>query len=119
MAGTLSYPPELFEGELELGAGVTVVPTPGHTPGHSILRVASGDDQVLLLGDLVPNQTIQFARPDIRYVLDVDHDEGVKIRRCVFDMLASDAIPFFATNMTETGFVRLKQSGNGFVLRNG
>lgn len=38
-------------GELELAEGVTVVSTPGHTPGHVSVLVEAGDERVAIAGD--------------------------------------------------------------------
>ncbi|MGA9836057.1 MAG: MBL fold metallo-hydrolase [Gemmatimonadaceae bacterium] len=45
---------ELVQGEVEILPGITVMPTPGHTPGHQSVRLASGGETALFLGDLVP-----------------------------------------------------------------
>ena len=43
-----------------------------HTPGHSILRISSGKEQLLLVADSVHNVAIQTARPEITFVFDAD-----------------------------------------------
>ncbi|HEU4989912.1 MAG: MBL fold metallo-hydrolase [Gemmatimonadota bacterium] len=45
---------ELVEGEVEIVPGVTVMPTPGHTPGHQSVRLDSGGETALFMADLVP-----------------------------------------------------------------
>jgi glyoxylase-like metal-dependent hydrolase (beta-lactamase superfamily II) len=46
---------DLVEGEVEVAPGITVLPTPGHTPGHqSVLVGDPGGPRVLFLGDVVP-----------------------------------------------------------------
>ncbi|MFD1633933.1 N-acyl homoserine lactonase family protein [Haloplanus ruber] len=42
------------EGETELCAGVTVVPTPGHTVGHQSVVVEEGDETTVVAVDAVP-----------------------------------------------------------------
>ncbi len=41
---------EVIDGEHELRAGLTIVPTPGHTSGHQSLLVATDDGVVMLAG---------------------------------------------------------------------
>ena len=41
----------LADGEMPVFAGVTVVPTPGHTPGHLSVLVESGNERILIAGD--------------------------------------------------------------------
>jgi glyoxylase-like metal-dependent hydrolase (beta-lactamase superfamily II) len=45
---------ELVEGERELVPGITVLPTPGHTPHHQSVLVRSRGEVALFLADLVP-----------------------------------------------------------------
>ena len=42
----------LIDGEHDLGDGLTLVPTPGETPGHQVLRVAAGGESYYFAGDL-------------------------------------------------------------------
>ena len=42
-----------FETEHEVAPGVVVQRTGGHTPGHSVVRLASGGDRLTFAGDLV------------------------------------------------------------------
>ncbi|WP_433260948.1 MBL fold metallo-hydrolase [Actinosynnema sp. CS-041913] len=46
-----------YSGELALSDAVTIVPTPGHTPGHVCVMVASGGRTALLVGDLAHHPT--------------------------------------------------------------
>jgi len=41
-------------GRAELLPGITVEPTQGHTMGHQIVRIGSGEDAVIYCGDLIP-----------------------------------------------------------------
>jgi glyoxylase-like metal-dependent hydrolase (beta-lactamase superfamily II) len=42
---------ELLDGETQVVPGLTRMPAPGHTPGHSIYVVHDGSERVLLFGD--------------------------------------------------------------------
>jgi glyoxylase-like metal-dependent hydrolase (beta-lactamase superfamily II) len=42
---------ELLDGETQVVPGLTRLPAPGHTPGHSIYVVHDGPERVLLFGD--------------------------------------------------------------------
>src|SRR5215470_14559179 len=43
----------LFDAEYEVAPGVLITRTGGHTPGHSIVRLASGGDRLTFVGDSV------------------------------------------------------------------
>ena len=42
-----------FDTEYEVAPGVLACRTGGHTPGHSVVRLASGDDRLTFAGDAV------------------------------------------------------------------
>lgn len=44
---------QLVDEEIEIVPGVTIIPAPGETPGHLIVRVDSRGEQFFFLGDLV------------------------------------------------------------------
>ncbi len=43
----------LVDGDVEIAEGVTVLSTPGHTPGHQSILVESSDERVVLAGQAV------------------------------------------------------------------
>ncbi len=45
---------DLVEGVKEIVKGVTVMPTPGHTPHHQSILLESGNERALFLGDVIP-----------------------------------------------------------------
>jgi len=53
---------ELLDGEREIMAGVTFVPSPGHTADHAIVALVSGGETALYTGDLA-HHAVQFERP--------------------------------------------------------
>jgi glyoxylase-like metal-dependent hydrolase (beta-lactamase superfamily II) len=54
---------DLIEGEHELAPGVTMIPAPGESPGHCVLRLRSGDAAAYFLGDLF-HHACEIAHPD-------------------------------------------------------
>ncbi len=40
-----------FTGEYEVSPGLTTIPTPGHTPGHTSLMLAAGGEHLIITGD--------------------------------------------------------------------
>ena len=53
----------LVEGELDLGGGLTIVPTPGETPGHQVLWLKSAGGEAYFVGDLF-HHPLEFDEPD-------------------------------------------------------
>src|SRR5690606_5471639 len=53
---------QTFEEEYEVAPGVLVSRTGGHTPGHSVVRVASGGERLMFAGDAI--FPVGFDHPD-------------------------------------------------------
>lgn len=102
------------DGETDLGDGLTLVPAPGHTPGHSVVRLSSAGEQFYLLGDAVISQELQLANPAITYALDGDAAQAVKTRETLLALLADGAIPFAATHFTAPGIGTVARDGDGY-----
>ena len=103
---------ELVAGETEVAPGVRVLSTPGHTPGHMSVRVESGGDALVVLGDVVVHQ-VQVADPSLQYVSDADHELAVATRRRVLAQLAEEAVPVVAGHFPDAG--RFVREGDGFA----
>jgi glyoxylase-like metal-dependent hydrolase (beta-lactamase superfamily II) len=76
----------LVEPEHEIAAGVRVVGTPGHTPGHISVDVAG----LFITGDALTHPRISFEHPSWRVPVDHDQDQGVTTRQRLLDRLATD-----------------------------
>ncbi|MCB1485833.1 MAG: MBL fold metallo-hydrolase [Bauldia sp.] len=70
--------------------GIRVFPTPGHTPGHTAWHVHSGDDSLLIWGDVVHLPGVQLALPDAGVAFDIDSNAAAVTRKRVLDQVTSD-----------------------------
>ena len=98
-------------GEADLGAGVGVLPSPGHTPGHSSVLLTSGSEQLMLIGDAIVTEKVHFANPDAGWALEADQALAAKTRRAILDQAATDKIRIAGSH--------LSAPGTGFVERDG
>lgn len=98
----------------ELVPGIRSVPAAGHTPGHSVYLVQSGNERLLLLGDLLHVGAVQFPRPDITVGFDWNRDMARESRRRIFDMAAKENIPIGAVHLAFPGIGRVRASGEGY-----
>jgi glyoxylase-like metal-dependent hydrolase (beta-lactamase superfamily II) len=76
----------------ELLPGITAIAAPGHTPGHSMLRLSSGKAGLLIWGDIVHNAALQFPEPARTISFDIDPDQAAATRLRVFDLAAADKV---------------------------
>ncbi|WP_084544916.1 MBL fold metallo-hydrolase [Derxia gummosa] len=73
---------KLFGAGDALPAGVSLVASPGHTPGHSSYLFDGGKDAKLLVwGDVVHYHAVQFATPEASFEVDADRARAIDSRR--------------------------------------
>ncbi len=94
--------------------GITMEAAHGHTPGHSVLRIADGSEQFLYVADITNRPELFARRPDFHAVFDMDANMAEATRRRIFDMAAADRmrIAGFHFPFPATGFVA--KEGNGY-----
>ena len=100
----------------EVFPGVTAIPRPGHTPGHTTFLISSGNEQLLIWGDIVHVPEVQTARPEVCMEFDTDADAAAAQRRKVFDMVAADRLLVTGMHMHFPGFAHLVRRGTGYQL---
>lgn len=91
---------DMVEAGHRIGDHVTLIPTPGHTPGHVSVEIRSGDRMALITGDAL-HTTAQCRHPEWHFKFDSDPERAVVSRK------------HFLADAAEAGCVVL---GNHFVL---
>ncbi|MET0168922.1 MAG: MBL fold metallo-hydrolase [Aliihoeflea sp.] len=101
----------------EVVPGITAMAAFGHTPGHLIYHIESGDKRLMLTADTANHFVASLQRPDWHVQFDMDKDAAVATRRRVFDMIAADRIPFIGYHMPfpGVGFIEPIDQGYRFV----
>lgn len=105
---------ELFTGEKELFTGLTSIPLPGHTPGHTGFAIHSGTESLLIWGDVIHFSTLQFANPDWGVVFDVDPALAVQTRRAMLDRASADSMAVAGMHIDFPGIGYVEKSGDTF-----
>jgi glyoxylase-like metal-dependent hydrolase (beta-lactamase superfamily II) len=100
----------------EVLQGVTVIPEPGHTPGHSGWLIASGGDLVLIWGDIVHMPGVQFAHPGAGMGFDTDGAQAIATRRRIFDMAATDRLLVAGMHLDFPTFGHVARAGEGYAF---
>ena len=103
-----------FSADAEIAPGVTAMPLPGHTPGHSGLRIASGDDVLLIWADIVHVAPVQLARPGVAIGFDVDPELAIATRRGLLDQVATDGVRVAGSHIQFPGVVNIVRDGEGY-----
>ena len=101
----------LFTGN-EVLPGISAMPLPGHTAGHSGYRIESGGRSLLIWGDIVHFPQIQIARPDVSIAFDQDPLLSAATRSTLLDVVSADSILIAGMHLGELGFARIQRKGN-------
>jgi glyoxylase-like metal-dependent hydrolase (beta-lactamase superfamily II) len=101
----------------EVFPGVTAMPLPGHTPGHTGYLISSQGQSLLIWGDIVHVPDVQTRRPDAYMEPDTDPEGAVATRQRMFDMVASDRLLAAGMHMHFPGLLNLnRRAGGGYEL---
>lgn len=103
-------------GSSEVFPGVSAHLSPGHTPGHTTWRIASGREQALMWGDTVHFEALQIPRPEVAVTYDMDGEAAARARRSIFDMCVAEQLLVMGAHVTYPGFGRLERRGTGYAL---
>jgi glyoxylase-like metal-dependent hydrolase (beta-lactamase superfamily II) len=100
----------------EVLPGITAVPAPGHTPGHTGWLLSSGGDSLLIWGDIVHMPGVQFARPDVGVGFDVDGAQAIATRQRIMDMAATDRLRVAGMHLDFPAFGHVARTGQGYTF---
>ena len=100
----------------EVFPGVTAVPLPGHTPGHTGYRVQSGDDSLLIWGDIVHLPEVQIPRPEVTIQFDVEPERAEATRRRILAEVAASGELVAGMHIHFPGYAHVVQDGETFRL---
>ena len=101
-----------FEEEYEVAPGVVVRRTGGHTPGHSVVRLASGGDRPTFAGDLV--FAVGFDHPDWHNGFEHDPEEAARARVRLLRELAATGEALVATHLSFPSVCHVAVAGDVF-----
>jgi len=101
-----------FETEHEVAPGVVVRRTGGHTPGHSVVRLASGGERLTFAGDAV--FPVGFDQPGWHNGFDHDPEEASRVRVRLLRELAASGEALVATHLPFPSIGRVAVSGDAF-----
>jgi glyoxylase-like metal-dependent hydrolase (beta-lactamase superfamily II) len=101
-----------FDEEYEVAPGVVVHRTGGHTPGHSVVRLASGGDRLMFAGDAV--FPVSFDHPEWHNGFEHDPEEAARVRIRLMRELAASGSLLVATHMPFPSIGRVAVAGDVF-----
>ena len=106
---------DLVETDHRVCDEISLVPTPGHTPGHVSVRIASGGEEALITGDFM-HHPCQIARPDWSSTADSDPAVARQTRERMLTHLADAPILVIGTHFAGRTAGRVVPDGDAFRL---
>ncbi|MDQ0396247.1 MBL fold metallo-hydrolase [Labrys monachus] len=106
----------LVEGEAEVAPGIRLLPTPGHTPGHSAFHLTSGTDQLMLSNDVAYVPALLAPHPDWQGAYDQDGPAAVVTRRKLLDRVVAEAMPVAGAHFPFPGAGRFARDGSAYAF---
>lgn len=104
-----------FSGATELVPGIRAVPTPGHTPGHSIYVVESQGQQMAFWGDLMHVAAVQFPDPGVTIQFDSDSKAAAPQRKKAYAEAAAKGYYVAVAHVSFPGIGKLRADGKGYT----
>ena len=101
-----------FEEQYEVAPGLVVCRTGGHTPGHSVVRLASGSNRLMFAGDAV--FPVGFDHPDWHNGFEHDPEEAARVRVSLLRELAATGEQLVATHLSFPSVGRVAVAGDVF-----
>ena len=99
--------------DADLGGGLRLEPTPGHTPGHVSLWIESQGETALISGDFL-HHPVQCAEPQWAEIGDVDAELARATRRRMLERAAKTRALFLGTHFPTRPAGRIRAEGDAF-----
>ncbi|MYN10016.1 MBL fold metallo-hydrolase ['Massilia aquatica' Lu et al. 2020] len=103
-----------FEGNTELVPGIKAVNSYGHTPGHTTYVIESKGQKLVLLGDLLHVQAVQFDDPSVTIDFDSDSKAALAQRKAAFAEAAKQGYLIGAAHLQFPGLGHIRSQGKAY-----
>ncbi|GAA0349847.1 MBL fold metallo-hydrolase [Actinoallomurus spadix] len=105
----------LWDGLHRIDEHLTLESAPGHTPGSSVLRLASGSDRAVFVGDLL-HSPVQILQPCCNSSACLAPEQAVASRRRILGRAADERELLVPAHFGGAGAVEVRRAGDGFAL---
>lgn len=103
-----------FSAASEIAPGLTTEPLIGHTPGHSVYRLRSGQAEMVFIGDMIHSVAIQAPRPAVTVLFDTDQGQAREARLAFLRTNARPGVLIAGPHFPYPGVARLEAQGEGY-----
>ncbi|HTM82875.1 MBL fold metallo-hydrolase [Asticcacaulis sp.] len=104
----------IFDGSTEIAPGIRTVSLPGHSPGQTGYAVESQGQKLLIWGDVVHVEAVQFDDPSVTIAYDASPETAEAERNKQFQKAASEGYLVASAHLAFPGFGHVRASGKAF-----
>ncbi len=104
---------ELVQAGHKLGDHVSLIPTPGHTPGHVSIKIDSAGKQAVITGDAI-HSTAQCWYPDWHFAYDADAIMAIKSRKHLLETVSEADCVVLGNHFSLPSIGRISVEGSAF-----
>ncbi len=115
LAAAIAPKVKTFTSAGQILPGLSVLPNPGHTPGHSTYRITSGSATLRTLGDTAHSHILSLGHPEWNIAYDTDKAAGAAARRATLAELAASGERVFAPHFPWPSVGKVVTAGDGFA----
>ncbi|WP_206020729.1 MBL fold metallo-hydrolase [Roseococcus sp. SYP-B2431] len=99
----------------EVVPGIQAIAAPGHTVGHTIYAVTSGNRTVVNTGDLAHHQVLLLRRPLWEFSFDTDPKQSAQTRARALERFATDRTAILSYHFSWPGLGHVAKEQEGYA----
>ncbi|MCD7937206.1 MAG: MBL fold metallo-hydrolase [Tannerellaceae bacterium] len=114
----LFEPNKLEDITMEILPGIKPIAAYGHTPGHTVYLLESGNSRFLVWGDLTHAMAIQMPYPEIAVTYDVNPELAIESREAILKYVKDYRIPIAGMHIAFPGMGKIitgEEEGYKFI----
>jgi glyoxylase-like metal-dependent hydrolase (beta-lactamase superfamily II) len=105
---------EIVRDDFAIGDHLRILPTPGHTPGHSAFVLGREKDDAVFAGDLI-HSPLQALHPELSPRFDVDQAQAAVTRRNFLERYCDTDTLCCTAHFPSPSTGKIRRKGNGFT----
>lgn len=110
----LFTPAEMGAEGNDLQPGVRSIAAFGHTPGHTMFLLTSGQNKLLIWGDIAHAMSIQMPHPEVAISYDTDPQQAIATRKKVLEYVSEHGLQVAGMHIPYPGMGTVQKTQTGY-----
>lgn len=106
----------LYKGGADVAPGIRAIDSFGHSPGHTTFHIASGADQMMMIGDALITPMLFLENLDWQLVFDLDADLASTTRKAIVEQAVADNLTIGGYHFGFPNAGKIEKDGDGYVF---